>query len=129
MNVEPQRGAAVGVAVDDIDSERIAEFIGALEAINRLPERFPGFVWRLTDGEGDGATGIKVSMTQGSLTISRSGNCLRPWSNLFGTPSTNNISNGVRTGSKLRMIPPSSCGGSSPDITDPRGGYGKARRP
>ncbi|MDA0342337.1 MAG: hypothetical protein O3B74_12155 [Proteobacteria bacterium] len=29
----------VGVAVDDIESARLAEFIGALEAINRLAER------------------------------------------------------------------------------------------
>ena len=60
MNVEPQRGAAVGVAVDDIDSERLTEFIGALEVINRLPKRSPSFVWELTDGEDDGATGIKI---------------------------------------------------------------------
>lgn len=51
----------VGRATDDIDSERMSEFIGALERINRIAERSPGFVWRLADGEGGGATGIKVS--------------------------------------------------------------------
>ena len=51
----------VGRAADEIESEQMSEFIGALDKINRLAERTPGFVWRLTDGEGGGAIGVKVS--------------------------------------------------------------------
>jgi hypothetical protein len=51
----------VGRAADEIESERMSEFIGALDRINRLAERSSGFVWRLADGEGGGATGIKVA--------------------------------------------------------------------
>ena len=51
----------VGRAADEIESERMSEFINVLDRINRLAERSPGFVWRLADGEGGGATGIKVS--------------------------------------------------------------------
>jgi len=39
---------------------RVAEFMGALDAVNALAERSPGFVWRLKDDSGN-ATDIKVS--------------------------------------------------------------------
>jgi hypothetical protein len=42
------------------DDSRLAEFMGALDAINALAERSPGFVWRLKDASGN-ATGIKVT--------------------------------------------------------------------
>ena len=31
------------------DDPRMAEFMGALDAVNALAERSPGFVWRLKD--------------------------------------------------------------------------------
>jgi hypothetical protein len=42
------------------DDERLAEFMGALDSVNALAERSPGFVWRLKDDSGN-ATDIKVS--------------------------------------------------------------------
>jgi hypothetical protein len=42
------------------DDPRVAEFMGALDAINALAERSPGFVWRLKSDSGN-ATDILVS--------------------------------------------------------------------
>jgi len=42
------------------DDPRVAEFMGALDSVNPLAERSPGFVWRLKDDNGN-ATDIKVS--------------------------------------------------------------------
>ncbi len=50
----------VATAVDDIDSDRLADFVGALDHIDALAERSPGFVWRTQDEAGN-ATGIKTS--------------------------------------------------------------------
>lgn len=50
----------VGRALDDLDSPRLAEFMGALDRVNALAERSPGFVWRLQSDSGN-ATDIKVS--------------------------------------------------------------------
>ena len=43
-----------------LDDPRIAEFMDALDRVNTLAERSPGFVWRLKDGSGN-ATDIAVS--------------------------------------------------------------------
>jgi hypothetical protein len=50
----------VATAVDDLDSQRLADFMGALDGVNALAERSPGFVWRLQSEAGN-ATDIKVS--------------------------------------------------------------------
>jgi hypothetical protein len=50
----------VGRALDDLDSPRLAEFMGALDRVNALAERSPGFVWRLKSDSGS-ATDIKVT--------------------------------------------------------------------
>jgi Domain of unknown function (DUF3291) len=42
------------------DDPRMAEFMGALDAVNALAERSPGFVWRLKD-DNNNATGILVT--------------------------------------------------------------------
>src|SRR5262245_1375261 len=42
------------------EDPRMAEFMGALERINALAERSPGFVWRLKSDSGN-ATDIKVT--------------------------------------------------------------------
>jgi Domain of unknown function (DUF3291) len=42
------------------DDPRIAEFMGALDSINAMAERSPGFVWRLKSDSGN-ATDIKVT--------------------------------------------------------------------
>ncbi len=51
----------VGRAKAPLDSDTMAEFMALLDPINELADRSPGFVWRLEDDEGTGATGIKVS--------------------------------------------------------------------
>jgi len=42
-----------------LDSPALAEFVGALEPINRLADQAPGFVWRLQTEDGD-ATAIRA---------------------------------------------------------------------
>ncbi len=41
-----------------IDAPEMADFVGALDNINALAERSPGFVWRLV-GDGDDATDVR----------------------------------------------------------------------
>ena len=50
----------VATALDDMESTRLSDFVAALDRINAIAERSPGFVWRLKDDSGN-ATGIKVS--------------------------------------------------------------------
>ncbi len=50
----------VARALDDLDSPRLAGFMGALDRVNALAERSAGFVWRLKS-DGGNATDIKVS--------------------------------------------------------------------
>lgn len=49
----------VGIMRGPQDSPEMAEFMNALDAINLLAERSPGFVWRLQDETGN-ATSISV---------------------------------------------------------------------
>ena len=56
----PRAELNVASALDDLDSERLADFMAALDKINGLAERSPGYVWRLTDEGGD-ATGSEVA--------------------------------------------------------------------
>ena len=50
----------VATALYPLDDPRIAEFVDALDEINALAERSPGFVWRLQGGSGN-ATDIATS--------------------------------------------------------------------
>lgn len=50
----------VARAVDDLASQRMADFVSALVAVNAVAERSPGFVWRLK-AEGNSAIDIKVT--------------------------------------------------------------------
>jgi len=49
----------VARALDDLESPRLADFMAALDRVNAVAERSPGFVWRLKSGAGN-ATDIKV---------------------------------------------------------------------
>ena len=49
----------VGRLVGEPDGPEVAEFMTAIPAMNLLAESSPGFVWRLADDEGPGATGIR----------------------------------------------------------------------
>jgi Domain of unknown function (DUF3291) len=50
----------VARAIDDLESPRLADFMAALDRVNDVAERSPGFVWRLKSDAGN-ATDIKVS--------------------------------------------------------------------
>ncbi len=50
----------VATALDDVDSPKLADFIAALDRINAVAERSPGFVWRHQDETGN-ATNIQVT--------------------------------------------------------------------
>lgn len=43
----------IATAIDELDSDTLAEFVSRIDEINTLAEQAPGFVWRLT-GEPDG---------------------------------------------------------------------------
>jgi hypothetical protein len=63
MQQPPQSHLAqlnVARALDDMDSPRLADFMSALDRVNAVAERSPGFVWRLKDEAGN-ATDIKVT--------------------------------------------------------------------
>jgi hypothetical protein len=51
----------IGRVLYPLDDPRLADFVGALAAINEMAERTPGFVWRLKDDTGEGATGLPVT--------------------------------------------------------------------
>ena len=50
----------VATALYPLDDPRIAEFMAALDEVNALAERSPGFVWRLKSDQGS-ATDIRVT--------------------------------------------------------------------
>ena len=53
--------AQVNIALprEPLESQLLAEFVAALEPVNALADRSPGFVWRLQTEDGD-ATGIRA---------------------------------------------------------------------
>jgi hypothetical protein len=42
-----------------LDSPQLADFVASLDAINKLADAAPGFVWRLQTEDGD-ATGVRA---------------------------------------------------------------------
>ena len=50
----------VARAVDEKGSPQLADFVSALDRVNAIAERSPGFVWRLT-GEGGDATDVRAN--------------------------------------------------------------------
>jgi hypothetical protein len=48
----------IGVPLGPVDSPVLADFVAALEPINRIADQSQGFVWRLQTSEGD-ATAVK----------------------------------------------------------------------
>lgn len=51
----------VAVARYDMDAPEMADFMAKLAAVNAVAEASEGFIWRLKDESGDGATGIKLT--------------------------------------------------------------------
>lgn len=50
----------VATAKYDLTSDAMANFVAMLKVVNDLAEVSPGFVWRLKDEDGAGATGVRV---------------------------------------------------------------------
>jgi heme-degrading monooxygenase HmoA len=50
----------VGRLVADTDDPRVAEFMAALDRVNGLGKRMPGFVWMMEGSEGQGNTETKI---------------------------------------------------------------------
>ncbi len=51
----------IGRSLYPLDDPRMAGFMNALAAINAIADRSPGFVWRMQDESGAGATDIKYT--------------------------------------------------------------------
>ncbi len=51
----------IGRLLYDKDAAEIAEFMENLDRVNRIAERTDGFIWRLKDDTGNGATEIVVT--------------------------------------------------------------------
>jgi Domain of unknown function (DUF3291) len=49
----------VGLARAPTDSPVMADFMAGIEPVNALADTEPGFVWRLQDGDGPGATALR----------------------------------------------------------------------
>ena len=49
----------VGMARAAIDSPELAGFMAGIEPVNAIADAAPGFVWRLEDGDGPGATALR----------------------------------------------------------------------
>ena len=43
----------VAKAMDDLESDRLRDFVAALDRVNAVADRSPGFVWRLSDQDDD----------------------------------------------------------------------------
>ena len=50
----------IGRLVAGTDDPRVAEFMGALDRVNGIGKRMPGFVWMMEGSEGMGNTEIKI---------------------------------------------------------------------
>ena len=49
----------VGIVRAPIDSPEMAGFMAGIEPVNAIADAAPGFVWRLQDGDGPGATALR----------------------------------------------------------------------
>jgi hypothetical protein len=49
----------VGLLAAPLDSAQLHDFVANLAEINGIADRSPGFVWRLADDSGDGATSLR----------------------------------------------------------------------
>ena len=50
----------IGRLVAGTDDPRVAEFMGALDRVNGIGKRMPGFVWMMEGSEGMGNTETKI---------------------------------------------------------------------
>ncbi len=43
----------IAIPIEPLDSDRLAEFMAQLDAVNAVADASPGFVWRMQDGSGN----------------------------------------------------------------------------
>ena len=98
MNDRPSRHLAelnVGRLIAPTDDPRVKEFMDALDLVNGLGKRMPGFVWMM-EGSGEPGTGNTDAKIGGDAQFIAN---LTVWENvaslenLFGAPCTNNSTN------------------------------------
>ncbi len=56
----------IATAIDELDSDTLAEFVSRIDEINTLAEQAPGFVWRLT-GEQDESVAVAEAAQAAAL--------------------------------------------------------------
>jgi hypothetical protein len=61
--------ANIGRIVAPLDSPELADFVAQLPEINALADRAPGFVWRMVDGSGTDASGLRPDGADDRLLI------------------------------------------------------------
>ena len=59
----------VGRVVQPLEHDDLAEFVAALEPINLIAESSPGFVWRLTDADGQSSSYVEIPSNDDPLLI------------------------------------------------------------
>lgn len=59
----------VGRVIKPLEHEDMAEFVAALEPINAIAESSPGFVWRLTDDDGQSSSYVDIPGSDDPLLI------------------------------------------------------------
>ena len=65
----------IGRLVAETDDPRVAEFMAALDRVNGLAKRMPGFVWIMEGSEGQGNTETKIGGDRVEVPRSRTGPC------------------------------------------------------
>ena len=66
----------IGRARYPLDDPRMTGFMNALAAINAIADRSPGFVWRMADESGAGATDIKYTQQIANMSVWESAEAL-----------------------------------------------------
>ncbi|MGD2101902.1 MAG: DUF3291 domain-containing protein [Acidimicrobiia bacterium] len=59
----------IGRALKPLEDPEMAEFVAALEPINAIAEASPGFVWRLTDDDGQSSSYVDIPGNDDPLLI------------------------------------------------------------
>jgi hypothetical protein len=89
----------IGRLVADTDDPRVSDFMAALDRVNGLGKRMPGFVWMMEGESGAGNTEAKIAGDSRFISNLTSGSQLRRWSALSGARSTGSFTSVGRSGS------------------------------
>ena len=100
----------IATLVADLDDPAMADFMNALDAVNAVAERSPGFVWRLKDESGN-ATGIKGAGDPREIYNLSVWDAPKIWNSISGTRCIAASCIAGTSGSSRRRAPILSCGG------------------